>query len=272
MFGVGILCALVGAVGAFVLTWALSRSEASKQAHLEAPALAFVGSATLALFVLTAAFLVASSWQQRNAASDHTYQEARGLESAYAAAGALPAVQGQPVRRQLRAYVPEVAGPEWALMRRQEMSPRASRVLDEARLSAARAQGTSEEDKAAKETLTTALDTVTTARNQRSSDMRWSVPDPIFYALIATAVLVVLFPALVGINAGPRHMLVMIMLGTVLGFGVYLVSSLQHSFAPPLGVEPDAYRQTLTRFDQLDVSTPHGPGPGPGRTGVGHSG
>ncbi|MFI1104619.1 hypothetical protein [Streptomyces melanogenes] len=270
MFGVGIVCALVGAAAAFALTWALSRSEASKKSHLEAPALAFVGSATLALFVLTAAFLVASSWQQRNAASDHTYQEARGLESAYAAAGALPGAQSQGVRQQLRLYVPEVTGPEWALMRRQELSPKASRVLDRARLLAARAQGENEEDKAAKETLGTALDSVTTARNQRSSDMRWSVPDPIFYALIATAVLVVLFPALVGINAGPRHMLVMILLGTVLGFGVYLVSSLQHSFAPPLGIEPDAYRQTLTRFDELDQSAAHAPGSQ--RRGVGHLG
>ncbi|MFD9793488.1 hypothetical protein ACFWXK_21365 [Streptomyces sp. NPDC059070] len=270
MFGVGVVCALVGAAAAFALTWALSRSEASKKSHLEAPALAFVGSATLALFVLTAAFLVASSWQQRNAASDHTYQEARGLEAAYVAAAALPAGQGRVVREQLRAYVPEVAGPEWALMRRREMSPRASRVLDQVRRTAARAPGSSEDDKAAKETFTTALDTVTTARNQRSSDMRWTVPDPIFYALIATAVLVVLYPALVGINAGPRHMLVMILLGTVLGFGVYLVSSLQHSFSPPLGIEPDAYRQTQTRFDQLDASTPHTSG---SRTvGLGHPG
>ncbi|PKV90073.1 DUF4239 domain-containing protein [Streptomyces sp. TLI_146] len=255
MFGVGIVYALVGATAAFGLTWALSRSEASKKAHLEAPALAFVGSATLALFVLVAAFLVASSWQQRNAASDHTYQEARGLESAYAAAGALPVAQGMAVREQMRAYVPEVAGPEWALMRRQEMSPSASRMLDRTRLAAARLPETSEEVKTAKETLTTALAAVTTARNQRSSDMRWSVPDPIFYALIATALLVLLYPALVGINAGPRHMLVMFLLGTVLGFGVYLVSSLQHSFSPPLGIEPDAYRQTLARFDQMDAST-----------------
>ncbi|MGW2863147.1 bestrophin-like domain [Streptomyces sp. NPDC001205] len=255
MFGVGIVCACVGAAAAWGLTWALSRTEASKRAHLEAPALAFVGSATLALFVLTAAFLVASSWQQRNAASDHTYQEARGLESAYVAAGALPPAQGQPTRRQLRAYVTEVNGPEWELMRHQEMSSRASGMLDGARLTASHAQGTSDPQKTAQETLATALDTVSTARNQRSSDMRWTVPDPIFYALIATALLVVLFPALVGINAGPRHMLVMILLGTVLGFGVYLVSSLQHSFNPPLGIEPDAYRQTLARFDQLDAST-----------------
>lgn len=254
MFGVGIVCALLGGATAFGLTWALSRSEASKKAHLEAPALSFVGSATLALFILTAAFLVASSWQQRNFASDHTYQEARGLESAYAEAGALPAALRRPARQQLRSYVQEVAGPEWTLMRRQEMSPRAAKMLDRARLTAAQAQGTSDEQKTAKESLAAALDSVATARNQRSSDMRWAVPDPIFYALIATAVLVVLFPALVGVNAGPRHMLVMIVLGTVLGFGVYLVSNLQHSFTPPLGIEPDAYHQTLTRFDQLDSS------------------
>ncbi|MFG2149043.1 hypothetical protein ACGFRG_33310 [Streptomyces sp. NPDC048696] len=103
--------------------------------------------------------------------------------------------------------------------------------------------------------MDTALDAVSVVRNQRSSDIRWSVPDALFYALIATAVLVVLYPALVGINAGPRHMPVMVLLGAVLGFGVYLVSSLQHSFAPPLGIEPDAYRQTLTRFVQLDSTT-----------------
>ncbi|MDJ0382314.1 DUF4239 domain-containing protein [Streptomyces sp. G-G2] len=255
MFGVGIVYALLGAAAACGLTWALSRSEASKKAHLEAPALGFVGSATLALFVLTAAFLVASSWQQRNAASDHTYQEARGLEAAYVNAGEFPAALRLPARKQLRAYTQEVAGPEWSLMRGQQMSPQASGMLDQARLTITRARGANDEQTSVQDTVSAALDSVATARNQRSSDMRWAVPDPIFYALISTAVLVVLFPALVGINAGPRHMLVMILLGTVLGFGVYLVSSLQYSFTPPLGIEPDAYRQTLTRFDQLDAAT-----------------
>ncbi|MET9700830.1 hypothetical protein ABZY31_28500 [Streptomyces sp. NPDC006529] len=259
MFGTGILYALLGAAAACGLTWALSRSEASKKAHLEAPALGFVGSATLALFVLTAAFLVASSWQQRNAATDHTYQEARSLEAAYAHAGELPPAVRRPAREQLKAYTREVAGPEWTLMRSREMSPAAAGLLDRARLTVARAQGANDEQKSAQDSVASALDSVVIARNQRSSDMRWAVPDPIFYALISTAVLVVLFPALVGINAGPRHMLVMILLGTVLGFGVYLVSSLQHSFTPPLGIEPDAYRQTLTRYDQLDAAAAPGP-------------
>lgn len=254
MFGVGILFALVGAAAACGLTWVLSRSEASRKAHLEAPALGFVGSATLALFVLTAAFLVASSWQQRNAASDHTYQEARGLEAAYAGARELPAPVRGDVRTQLRQYTAEVVGPEWRLMRDREISPRASGLLDRARLTAARVPAAGEEQQTARDAVGSALDGVAVARNQRSSDMRWAVPEPISYALIATAVLVVLFPALVGINAGPRHMLVMILLGAVLGFGVYLVSILQHSFSPPLGIEPDAYRQALTRFDQLDAA------------------
>ncbi|MFI5705685.1 hypothetical protein ACIA78_37310 [Streptomyces xanthochromogenes] len=245
--------ALLGAGTAFLLTWALSRSAASKKAHLEAPALGFVGSATLALFVLAAAFLVASSWQQRSTARDRTYQEARGLESAYAAAAALPA--GGHVRRTLRSYTREVAGPEWGLMRERQMSTRASGDLDQARRTAAVLPVTTDDQKTAKETLGTTLDTVAGLRNQRSSDMRWSMPDPILYALIATSLLVVLFPALVGINAGPRHMIVMVLLGAVLGFGVYLVSSLQHSFAPPLGFGPDAYQQTLARFDQLDTSS-----------------
>ncbi|MET3987938.1 hypothetical protein [Streptomyces sp. PvR034] len=254
MFGPGIWFALVGAVTACGLTWALSRSEASRKAHLEAPALGFVGSATLALFVLTAAFLVASSWQQRNAASDHTYQEARGLEAAYADSHELADPVRLRARQELRQYTAEVAGPEWLMMRERQMSPRAAGLLDQARLTSARTPGTSQEQQAAMDTVTASLDAVVTARNQRSSDMRWAVPEPISYALIATALLVVLFPALVGINAGPRHMLVMVLLGTVLGFGVYLVSVLQHSFAPPLGIEPDAYLQALTRFDQLDAA------------------
>lgn len=254
MLGAGLLYAFLGAATACGLTWALSRSEASRKAHLEAPALSFVGSATLALFVLTAAFLVASSWQQRNSASDHTYQESRNLESAYADSRGLPLDVRSRTREQLRTYTREVAGPEWSLMRSREMSQRAAGALDEARQLVAHAHTTGDEQEEAKQVVRTELDNVAVARNQRSSDMRWSVPVPIFYALISTAVLVVLFPALVGINAGPRHMLVMILLGTVLGFAVYLVAGLRHSFAPPLGIEPDAFRQALARFDQLDAA------------------
>ncbi|WNF25722.1 hypothetical protein RI138_02265 [Streptomyces sp. C11-1] len=254
MLGWGLFYAFFGAATACGLTWALSRSEASKKAHLEAPALTFVGSATLALFVLTAAFLVASSWQQRNSAVDHTYQEARNLEAAYADARGLPLEVRSQTREQLRTYTREVAGPEWSLMRNQEMSLRAASALDEARLLVTHARTADDEQEKAKEVVRTELDDVIVSRNQRSSDMRWAVPVPIFYALIATAVLVVLFPALVGINAGPRHMLVMVLLGTVLGFAVYLVASLRHSFTPPLGIEPDAFRQTLARFDQLDAA------------------
>jgi hypothetical protein len=249
-----LLCGLLGAIVAFTLTWGLSRSPSARESHKAAPALAFVGSTTLSLFVLVLGFLVASSWQEHSAARDHTYSEARALTAAYSAAGALGPADRSEVRASLRTYTESVIGEEWAAMAEQRASATAWQALDHdhTMLQRIASQGPGGSSSSATTATSKALDDAYQMRGQRLSDMRWAVPSALLFALVATALLVLLFPALVGINAGPRHLMMMVLLGAVLGFGIYLVFNLQHPFSGPVGVDSSAYQQAQGRFAQLD--------------------
>ena len=251
------LCALIGAGCAFTLTWGLSRTPSSREASKAAPALSFVGSTTLSMFVLCLGFLVASSWQEHGTARDHSYSEARALATVYAAAGGLADGDRTQVRSSLRQYVTLVVDDEWPMMGRHRSSAAAWLTLDQAdgtleRLAGGAGRPTPAQALAVSNT-SKAMEDVYQMRSQRISDVRWTVLPQLEYALVATGLLVLLFPALVGINAGPRHLVMMVLLGAVLGFGIFLVISLQHPFSGPTGISPAAYTQAVARFDQLDA-------------------
>jgi uncharacterized membrane protein len=252
MIFISLLCALGGATIAFVFTWGLSRGSAAQESHKSAPALTYVGSTTLSMFVLVMGFLVASAWQEHNATRDHTYGEARGLTVTYAAAEEFPPSDRTAIRSALREYAQDVVTVEWPLLARQQSSQAAWLAIDRGRVAVDQASTHRVDSQTVQAELADALESTYQMRSLRLSDMRWAVPEPLLYALVATALLVLLYPALVGINAGPRHLLLMVLLGAVLGFGIYIVLEMQHPFGGPISVDPTAYRQALLRFDQLD--------------------
>jgi prepilin signal peptidase PulO-like enzyme (type II secretory pathway) len=234
-----VLFALFGAVAAVVILAAFGRTSRSREGTFSGGALGFLGSASLSSFILVAAFLIAGSWSNLNTARGHTFDESRALNAAY--------TDADPTTRPLlRQYVTSVIGGEWTTMEHGSADPATWKDLD-----SVRAHVVSLESPAARTQELTDLTTVYTTRQIRLADTQASLPAPLYPALIATGLLVLLYAPIAGLTFHLRESVALGLVGAVVGFGIYMVLHMTHPYAGPIHVTPVAYTQSLARFAQL---------------------
>ncbi|MFC1414428.1 hypothetical protein ACEZCY_06920 [Streptacidiphilus sp. N1-12] len=234
-----ILFALLGAAAAVAVLAAFGRTTRSREGTFSGGALGFLGSASLSSFILVAAFLIAGSWSNLNTARGHTFDEARALNAAYTDADAT-------TRPLLRDYVTSVIGSEWATMRKGTASTGTWADLDTVR---AHVEGLP--DPVARAQELSDLSAVYTTRQIRLADTQASLPAPLYPALIATGLLVLLYAPIAGLTFHLRESVALGLVGGVVGFGIYMVLHMTHPYAGPIHVTPVAYTQSLARFAQL---------------------
>jgi hypothetical protein len=234
-----VLFALLGAAAAVVILAAFGRTHRSREGTFSGGALGFLGSASLSSFILVAAFLIAGSWSNLNTARGHTFDEARALNAAY--------TDADPTTRPLlRDYVTSVIGSEWGAMAHGSASPGTWNDLD-----AVRAHVETLTDPAVKSQELSDLATVYTTRQIRLADTQASLPAPLYPALIATGLLVLLYAPIAGLTFHLRESVALGLVGAVVGFGIYMVLHMTHPYVGPIHVTPVAYTQSLARFAQL---------------------
>ena len=234
-----ILFALLGAVIAVLVLIAFGRTPRSREGTFSPGALGFLGSASLSSFVLVAAFLIAGSWSNINTAKGHTFDEARALNAAYTDADTT-------TRPLLRDYVTSVIHAEFKTMEHGQADNTTWHDLDMVRehveaepASAARTQELSD------------LDDVYTTRQIRLADTSDTLPAPLYPALVATGLLVLLYAPIAGLTFSLRESVALGLVGAVVGFAVFMVLHMTHPYTGPVHVTPVAYTQSLTRFAQL---------------------
>ena len=99
------------------------------------------------------------------------------------------------------------------------------------------------------------LDTVYTTRQVRLSDTSDTLPAPLYPALVATGLLVLLYAPIAGLTFNLRESIALGLVGSVVGFGIYMVLHMTHPYAGPIHVTPIAYTQSLVRFAQLSAGS-----------------
>jgi hypothetical protein len=234
-----ILFALLGCAAAVGILAAFGRTTRSREGTFSGGALGFLGSASLSSFILVAAFLIAGSWSNLNTARGHTYDEARALNAAY--------TDADPTTRPLlEDYVTSVIHTEWGTMEHGNASPITWNDLD-----TVRAHVEALPDPAAHAQELTDLDTVYTTRQIRLADTQATLPAPLYPALVATGLLVLLYAPIAGLTFHLRESIALGLVGSVVGFGIYMVLHMTHPYTGPIHVTPVAYTQSLARFAQL---------------------
>lgn len=236
-----VMFALLGAAAAVVILAAFGRTSRSREGTFSGGALGFLGSASLSSFILVAAFLIAGSWSNLNTARGHTFDEARALNAAY--------TDADPTTRPLlREYVTSVIGGEWQSMAQGAADPVTWNDLDQVR-----AHVRTLADPVAKAQELSDLATVYTTRQIRLADTQASLPAPLYPALIATGLLVLLYAPIAGLTFHLRESIALGLVGAVVGFGIYMVLHMTHPYVGPIHVTPVAYTQSLERFAQLSA-------------------
>ncbi|GAA1275667.1 hypothetical protein GCM10009665_73460 [Kitasatospora nipponensis] len=239
----GIVIAVVlGAILAVGILAAFGRTSRSREGVFSGGALSFLGSASLSSFILVTAFLIAGSWSNLNTARGHTWDEARALNAAYTDADAS-------TRPLLRGYVTDVIGPDFEAMTHGGAAPAAWAGLD-----AVRAQVQALPASPQRSAELADLADIYTKRQIRLADASVSLPEPLYPALVGTALLVLLYAPIAGLTFHRREAVALGLVGAVVGFGVYLVLHMTHPYTGPMHVTPVAYQQSLERFTQLSQS------------------
>ncbi|WP_157536062.1 bestrophin-like domain [Kitasatospora mediocidica] len=234
-----IVAVIIGGGVAVAILAAFGRTSRSREGTFSGGALGFLGSASLSSFMLVTAFLIAGSWSNLNTARGHTWDEARSLNAAY--------TDADPTTRPLlRAYVTDVIGPDFKAMSHGTADAGTWAGLDAVR-SHVEALPASEQ----RTTMLADLDDIYTKRQIRLADATASLPAPLYPALIATGLLVLLYAPIAGLTFQRREAVALGLVGAVVGFGVYLVLHMTHPYSGPVHVTPVAYQQSLDRFSQL---------------------
>ncbi|GAA1977064.1 DUF4239 domain-containing protein [Kitasatospora viridis] len=248
-----VIAALLGACLALAVGTVFGRTARSKDGATTPQALSFAGAAILGFFALFTGFSIAGAWQELNSARQHTYEESRSLTEVYWSSEGMAADDRRAVQGALRNYTHLVIDDEWSQMAAGHGSSAVWLAADRVRTAAEAANAQTTTEVSAKgDTLQNLTDMFAT-RNARLSDIRAVVPGLALGGLIVGSVLVVATPAVIGMTANRRNLMVLCFVGATVAFAVGLVLQLSGPYSGVLKVQPAAFQLALTRYDQMDA-------------------
>lgn len=207
-----------------------------------------------AMFAISVALVLSFSWGQLESATSDVRKEAGALVDIFWYAQTLDHPAQSTIEVLLRGYTSEVINQEWQAMAAGEPLPVAGwRDLDRLRQ-----QFETMEPKGGGDTVryAQALGRVTdlaNARRARQVAATGSIPFILWAALVASGILVVAIPILLG-NARPgvRGVLAFISAALV-AFVVFLVYQINHPFSDGIRVPPTPFENSVTGFNEIEA-------------------
>ncbi|MFI5979954.1 hypothetical protein ACIBEA_03650 [Streptomyces sp. NPDC051555] len=210
------------------------------------PAIGTAAGVVFSFFILTLAFLMVSSAQDLAVARKGNYAEAGALIDLYLAADRMPGPLKAEIRGHSERYAHMVIEREWPRMLEGGTDDETWAMAYGLYELVAKAPAD-----APPKALDESRDAITrlfAQRRTRVADVQGGLPPVMVVTLIGAAVLSVAFLVLIGWPRGVRGMIGIAALGGICGYGVWLVLQLNHAYASGVHVDPDAFREALTRM------------------------
>ncbi|MGW0891204.1 bestrophin-like domain [Saccharopolyspora sp. NPDC002578] len=240
-----VLVLLTAAVAAVTLLGA--RREAVAAGGSDSDSQSFVGGVLNALFTVLLAFYIVFAWQNGDDVDKAAQQEVNALNDAYWQVSAVPAEQAASIRSLAEQYAHRVAEHEWAALGQGRGDAEADRLLVGLRAEAIALPADTEVQKSAREQVLADVRQIDEGHRERvdvaTDDQSFNVV--LLVGSILGAVLMIVFPLLVGLSARPANVVTMALLTLTLGFTIYLSVQLMHPLQGPFGVDPDSFRTFL---------------------------
>jgi hypothetical protein len=198
--------------------------------------------------------MVIAVWEEWNAATAATDQEASEVAEVFWLAHRLPEPEGRHLQELARSYVRTVVNEEWPLMERGRVSPKAWAILDEIRNEIQRMKPTTETEQVLYEQGLQQVGELADARGERLLDAEQGVPAILWVVLIVGGVEVVGFTYLFGLESTTVHVLMVTSLTLVIALVLFTVAALDYPFKGDVRIGPDAFEQVLGRFESSKLS------------------
>jgi hypothetical protein len=230
-----LIAGLLGAAAAAALGWGLRR----RKAEPEDVTIGFLGPSLAALYLLVLALSVAAEWGTIADAHQGATTEASALHQLYWSAEGLPAGAGAVLENEVRTYASAVVNHDWQEMRQGKLDDETEDLLGDMKATILKVNPPNSAASAAQNDALNQIDTLAAVRAQREDDAGVGLPSGILAGVIATSLVVALFPFAVGIRPVLPSIILASMQAALVVIGVVVVFQLDHAYSGPLAVQPD---------------------------------
>ncbi|WP_243787940.1 DUF4239 domain-containing protein [Saccharopolyspora gloriosae] len=233
--------------GVAAVTLLSARREAVAAGDSDSDSQSFVGGVLNALFTVLLAFYIVFAWQNGDDIDKAAQQEVNALNDAYWQVAAVPAEQAESIRSLTQQYAHRVAEHEWSALSQGQADAETGRLLVGLRAEAIALPADTEVLKSAREQVLADVRQIDEGHRER---VDVATDDQSFNAVLLVgsvlgAVLMIVFPLLVGLSARPANVATMALLTLTLGLTIYLSVQLMQPLQGPFGVDPDSFRTFL---------------------------
>lgn len=229
------------------VTLLVGRTRKAVSGDFDGDSMSFVGGVLNALFTVMLAFYVVFAWQNGDNVSSQSSAEANALVDTYWQTKVEPAPDATVIGTLVKQYATDVVHREWPLLDHGETDPKTEGTLDELRNAVLALPTDNQAVNSARQISLQDLSTITTNHRERvnaateGDNFTW-------FLLIGTilgAVVMLVFPLLIGLSARPTNVAGMAVLGVTLAVIVFVCVELLHPLHGFFGVDPSAYTDAL---------------------------
>jgi len=230
-----LIAGLLGAAAAATLGWGLRR----RKAEPEDVTLGFLGPSLAALYLLVLALAVAAEWGTISDAHQGATTEASAVQQLYWSAQGLPGATATMLRGEVREYAYAVVHHDWPEMAKGSLDDETDNMLSAMNATILKVNPPDAAASAAQEDALNQISTLAAVRAQRADDAGVRLPSGVLAGVIATSLVVGLFPFAVGIKPVLPSIILASMQAALVVIGVVVVFQLNHPYSGPLAVQPD---------------------------------
>lgn len=198
----------------------------------------FLGPSLAALYLLVLALSLATEWQTISSAQQAVSNEAVAVRQLYWSASGLPPAAATSLRAQVRGYVTTAVNHDWPQMEHGRLDDQTEQKLAGMTSYVLRMNPANSGAATAQQYALSQLSVMTTARAQRESAAESRLPNGLMAAVIATSVVVSMFPFAGGIRSAPASIALAALQAAMVTVGIVVVFQLNHAFSGPLAAGP----------------------------------
>jgi len=231
-----LIAGLLGAAAAAALAWAMRR----RKAEPEDVTIGFLGPSLAALYLLVLALSLAAEWGTISDAHQGATTEASAVQQLYWSAQGFPPAAATVLKNDVRVYAYAVVHHDWPEMASGTLDDQTYDMLGAMKATVLKVNPPNAAASAAQADALNQIATLAAVRAQREDDALVRLPSGMLAGVIATSLVVGLFPFAVGIKPVLPNIILASMQAALVVIGVVVVFQLDHAYSGPLAVQPDS--------------------------------
>jgi hypothetical protein len=228
--GIVIAAGLISAAVAALLAWFVRNREMEP----EDVTLGFIGPSLAAIYLLVLALALATEWQTIGSAQSAVGNEAVAIRQLDWAASGLPTAEANNLRAQVRNYTTTVLTNDWPEMKHGTLDERSDQLLTTMGTYVLQLNAQNSAASNAQQYALSQISILATSRAAVQGAAGTRLPLGVIIAVIATSLIVCLFPFAGGLKSSPMSVTIAILQVSLVTIGVVVVFQLNNPFTGPL--------------------------------------